>query len=108
MSKHGKIPALKILADIGKIFFKHKYICTIVAFAAIVGFFDPNSFWERYKLSSQNNELREEIARYRTKYRRDSIELRQLQTSPEALEQVARVHHFMKTDNEDIYVMEEN
>ena len=43
---------------------RQKYLWTIAAFIAIVGFIDPNSFWHRYELHNQNEALKEEIRKY--------------------------------------------
>lgn len=83
-----------------------KYLWTIILFIVIVGFLDTNSFWHHYELRQQNNELREEIAAYEEKYEADTRELQELENSPEAVERVARVNLYMKTDDEDVYVIE--
>lgn len=85
----------------------HKYLWTLAAFLAIAGFLDTNSFWIRYKLHKNNEELKAEIQKYDEKYARDSRELAELQSNPEAVEKVARVRLFMKTADEDVYVIEE-
>ena len=54
-----------------------------------------------------NDQLREEIAQYDEKYAQDSRTLRELQEDQEAVENVARVRLFMKTDNEDVYVIDD-
>ena len=41
---------------------RQKYLWTILAFIAIVGFLDPNSFWRLFELRRQNAALRAEIA----------------------------------------------
>ena len=96
----------KILKRIGFSLLHKKYLWTILAFVGIVGFLDPNSFWHRHQIRMQNDELREEITAYRTQYNNDTRELRELQRSPEALERAARVNLYMKTADEDIYVIE--
>ncbi|MBO5134037.1 MAG: septum formation initiator family protein [Bacteroidaceae bacterium] len=87
-------------------FWRHKYFWATVLFIVILGFLDPNSLLQRYRLYQQNQALREEIAFYEEKYQRDTRELQELETNPEAVEKVARVHLFMKTENEDVYILE--
>lgn len=84
----------------------HKYLWTILFFAVFVGFVDPNSFWQRYKLRQRNNELREEIKRYEDSYAQSTRELESIGSSQKALERVARVNLYMKTADEDVYVIE--
>lgn len=85
---------------------RHKYLLTCFLFVLIVGFLDPNSIWQRYKLSRRNAELRAEIAQYDRRYAADKRELELLESSPSAVEEVARVRLFMKTEDEDVYVVE--
>jgi len=85
---------------------RQKYLWTIVAFVAIVGFLDANSFWHHYELRQQNNDLRKEISEYEALYAADTRELHELERNPEAVERVARVNLYMKTADEDVYVIE--
>ena len=41
-----------------------KYLWTILFFVIVVGFVDPNSFWHRYEIHRQNEQLREEIKNF--------------------------------------------
>ncbi len=88
------------------VFWGHKYVWATVIFIVVVGYVSPNSFWNRYLLHKENEALREEIRKYEEAYERDSKEFHALETNPEAVERVARVRHFMKTENEDVYVIE--
>lgn len=86
---------------------RHKYFWTLLIFGGIVGFLDPNSLVHRHQLRADNEALREEIAQYDKRYAEDSRALHELQSSQDAIENVARVRLFMKTDNEDLYIIEE-
>lgn len=83
-----------------------KYLWTIVVFIAIVGFLDPNSFWHSYQLYVQNEALRSEIRQFEQRYEQDTKELHELENNPEAVERVARVNLYMRTANEDVYVLD--
>lgn len=85
---------------------RQKYLWTILAFIAIVGFLDPNSFWRLFELRRQNAALRAEIAEYEDRYNADTQALHDLMNNPEAVERVARVNLNMKTADEDVYVIE--
>ena len=85
---------------------RKKFLWTILAFVLIVGFLDANSFWNNYKLQQENTRLQNEITLYEQHYATSTQELKELQSSPEAIERVARVNLYMKTANEDIYVIE--
>ncbi len=95
------------LRSLANVFLKHRYFWAIVIFFVLVGFLTPNSFMNRYRLHQENEALRAEIRKYEEIYERDSKELHALETSPEAVERVARVHHFMKSADEDVYIIEE-
>lgn len=86
-------------------FIRQKYLWTILAFILIVGFLDPNSFYHRYNLHRENEELRQQIRDYEALYDHSTTELHDLERSPEAIERVARVDLYMKTSDEDIYVI---
>ncbi len=94
------------LARITRNLTDHKYLWTILFFVGYVGFIDPNSFYQRYKLQQRNNELREEIKRYEESYAQSTRELQSIGSSQKALERVARVNLYMKTADEDVYVIE--
>ena len=85
---------------------RQKYLWTILAFIAIVGFLDPNSFLRLFELRRQNAALRAEIAEYEARYNADTQALNDLMNNPEAVERVARVNLYMKTADEDVYVIE--
>lgn len=94
------------LRRVGLAILRQKYIWTIVAFVALVGFIDPNSFYQSYLLEQQNDELRMQISEYKERYENDTRELNDLQRNPEAVERVARVNLQMKTADEEVYVVE--
>lgn len=96
----------KKLKRIGLCILHQKYLWTILIFISIIGFLDPNSLVHRYELHQQNETLRAEIAVYEGSYNNDSRELRDLEHNQEAIERVARVNLYMKTADEDVYVIE--
>ena len=78
---------------------RRKYLITVVAFAVIIGFLDENSLFRQ---------LKEEIEKYRADYEENTKRLNELNSNPDAIEQVAREKYLMKKPNEDIYVFEDN
>ena len=85
---------------------RQKYLWTILACMAIVGFLDLNSFLRLFELRRQNAALRAEVAEYEDRYNADTKALHDLMNNPEAVERVARVNLNMKTADEDVYVIE--
>lgn len=86
--------------------FYKKYLWTIVIFIIVAGFVDSNSIWHRYQIKLQNDALRREIASYEAQYNADTRELNDIEHNPDAVERVARVNLYMKTADEDVYIIE--
>lgn len=86
----------------------YKYVITLVVGIALVGFLDENSFLRRAQLSMQIGDLREEIDKYDAKHEADKSMLYELKHNPAAYEKIARERYFMKTDDEDIFVLSDD
>ena len=86
---------------------KHKYLITILIFAAIIGFLDENSAIRRIGYTREISRLQSEIDKYRADYEENTKELNELSSNPDAIEQIAREKYLMKKPNEDIYVFED-
>ena len=83
----------------------HKYGVVIVLFVALIGYFDENSLWERYQHKKQLTELQEEIRKYTEIYERDTYRLQEMNTNRDVLTEIARERYFMKTEDEDVFVI---
>ena len=87
---------------------RRKYLITVVAFAVIIGFLDENSLFRRLAYAREISQLKDEIEKYRADYEENTKRLNELNSNPDAIEQVAREKYLMKKPNEDIYVFEDN
>ena len=87
---------------------RRKYLITVVAFAVIIGFLDENNMFRRLGYEREISQLKEEIEKYRADYEENTKRLNELNSNPDAIEQVAREKYLMKKPNEDIYVFEDN
>ncbi len=85
-----------------------KYVVVCVAGVLIVGFLDENSVWSHMKNMQRIDELKEEKAHYNESYRRDQAQIRELDRNPKAMEKIARERYFMKTDDEDIFILSDD
>ncbi|MBR1387221.1 MAG: septum formation initiator family protein [Alloprevotella sp.] len=85
---------------------RHKVLWVCLLFIIVVGFVDRNSYLARYRIHKHNAELQRQIDEAEAAYAADSKALRQLKEDPEAVEEVARVRLFMKNDDEDVYVID--
>jgi cell division protein FtsB len=74
----------------------------------IVGFLDENSLWSHLKNQHRISELQEEIDKYNAENQRDQAQIRELDRNPKAIEKIARERYFMKTDDEDIFVLSDD
>ena len=87
---------------------RRKYLITVVAFAVIIGFLDENSLFRRLAYEREISQLKEEIEKYRADYEENTKRLNELNSNPDAIEQVAREKYLMKKPNEDIYVFQDD
>lgn len=95
--------ALNIVAFI----WRRRTLWATVFFVIVVGFLDENSIINLYSQYTKNSELRAEIEKYEKKYDASAKRLKDLSTSQEAVVEVARVDLHMKSNDEDIYIVEE-
>ncbi len=86
----------------------NKYWIVLVAGVLVVGVLDENSFLKRIRLESKIRDLNEQIDKYNVKYEENTARLRELETSPKAIEKIARERYFMKADDEDIFVLSDD
>lgn len=94
----------KIWSFIGKF----KYLMVAGIALVLIGLLDENSFVQRHKQQRQIAELKAEIDKYMTIYKRDSALLENLEKDPEIIKKIARERYFMKADDEDIFVLDES
>lgn len=83
----------------------HKYACVTFLFLLIIGVLDENSLLSRYHNLKQIREMKAEIRKYTEKYEYDTERLHEMNTQPEAVKRIAREQYFMKTEDEDIFVI---
>ncbi len=88
-------------------FFKLKYVIALVVFIIAIGFVGESSIVNRIGQQREISKLKEEIDEYNRKFEQDRKTLEALKHDPEALKEVARSRYFMKTDNEDIFIVED-
>ena len=89
-------------------FFKLKYVIALAIFVVAVGFVGESSLLKRIEQRQEISRLREEIDTYNRKFEEDKKVLNALKHDPEAVRDVARSRHYMKTDNEDIFIVEDD
>jgi cell division protein FtsB len=85
-----------------------KYIVLTVLAVVLIGFVDENSVWNHFRNKQRINELASEINEYNSQNRRNSEQIRMLDSDPKAMEKIARERYFMKADDEDIFVLDDD
>lgn len=87
--------------------FKLKYVVALAVFVGAVGFVGESSMVNRIGQQREISKLKEEIDEYNRKFEQDRKTLEVLKRDPEAVKEVARSRYYMKTDNEDIFIIED-
>ena len=85
-----------------------KYIVVTILAVVPIGFLDDNSVWHHIRNKQYISELEDEIAKYEELNQSNQEKIRELDSNPKAIEKIARERYFMKTDEEDIFVLSED
>lgn len=88
-------------------FLKFKYPLAIIIFAVMLVFVGEGSLINRSKQRKEIEALQAEIDKYQKKFDEDKQTLDRLKNDPEAIKEVAREKYYMKTEKEDIFVIED-
>lgn len=86
----------------------NKYIIVLVAGVLIVGFLGDNSVVAHLRNNARKSELRKEIAIKVAQSKANQEQVHLLQTDPKAVERVGREQHFMRHDDEDVFVLSDD
>lgn len=98
----------KIALNILLVLQKLKYPIVILLGVVLVTFVDEYSLVRYIQLRNEIRDTRAEIARFSAQYERDTKKLHDLRHNPRAVEKMARELYFMKTDDEDIFVLSDD
>ena len=85
-----------------------KYIVVTILAVVLIGFVDDNSVWHHIRNKQYIGELEDEIEKYEKLNQSNQAQSRELDSNPKAIEKIARERYFMKTDEEDIFVLSED
>lgn len=89
-------------------FFKLKYVIALGIFVGVIGFVGESSLVNRIGQKQEIEKLRGEISEYNRRFMSDKEKLDALKTDHEAVKQVARERYYMKTEDEDIFIVEDD
>lgn len=85
-----------------------KYAIVCVLGILVVGFLDDNSVLSHMNNLRRKAELKEEIEQYNAQNKKNMDRIEQLDQDPKAMEKIARERYFMKTEDEDIFVLSDD
>ena len=85
-----------------------KYILVTVIAVALIGFVDENSIMHHLGNQQRIGELEDEIRQYSNLHEQNMERIRLIDKDPKAMEKIARERYFMKTDDEDIFVLSDD
>jgi cell division protein DivIC len=87
--------------------FWNKYLIVTLLFVVWMFFFDQNSYFIHKELDKEINDLTKAKRVYQEKLERETIQIRQMKTNADEIERVAREKHYLKKENEDVFIIEE-
>lgn len=87
--------------------FKLKYVFAFLLFAVSITFLGEGNLLVRFEQKQEISKLQGEIDEYQRKFDSDRTVLNSLKNDPDALREVAREKYYMKTENEDIFIIED-
>ena len=85
-----------------------KYIVVTLVAIVFIGFVDENSVWKHMANRQRIGELQAEIDKYTEQHLHDKAQVKMLDSDPKLIEKIARERYFMKTDDEDIFVLSDD
>ena len=87
-------------------FFLNKYLIVTVLFLVWMFFFDQNSYFIHKELDHEVRELTKDKRSYEQKLEKETIQIHQMKTDASEIERVAREKHYLKKENEDVFIIE--
>lgn len=85
----------------------NKYLIVFLTFAVFVTFFDEHNLIHRWQTARKIDKLEDELKFYQDEIKATRQKKRELQSSNENLEKFAREHYYLKSDDEDIFIIKE-
>lgn len=93
--------------NVKRYLFRMKYVLAFAIFAIAITFFGESSLINRMSQKKEIDKLSTEIEEQQKKFKNDRETLNSLKNDPEALKRVARERYYMKAEDEDIFVIED-
>lgn len=88
-------------------FLLNKYLIVTIAFIVWMIFFDQNSYLIHKELDNQIKELNYDKINFSQKLKSENEKIERMKSDTSEIEKVARERHFLKKEDEDIFVVEQ-
>lgn len=88
-------------------FWRFRFVIATVLFLLWIFFIDSSSVLKKRKLRAKIKDLEEKKEFYIEKIKSDSLELEELKRNKNNIERLARENYYMKKENEEIFVIQE-
>ncbi|WP_313384059.1 septum formation initiator family protein [Chishuiella sp.] len=85
----------------------NRYFILSVAFVIWMFFFDQNSFFVHRELDKQIRLLEMDEAYFEQNLNKEKEKLNELNNNPAEIERIAREQHFLKKEDEDIFIIQQ-
>ncbi|WP_313374554.1 septum formation initiator family protein [Chishuiella sp.] len=85
----------------------NRYFILSVAFIIWMFFFDQNSFFVHRELDKQIRLLEMDEAYFQKNLNKEKEKLNELNNNPAEIERIAREQHFLKKEDEDIFIIQQ-
>lgn len=86
---------------------KYKYVIALAIFLIAIGLVGDHCWIKRIEQSKEIAQLKSEIEKEIKTFNDDKEQLEKLKTNPEAVKRIAHERYYMKTEAEDIFVIED-
>lgn len=87
--------------------FLNKYLIVGVFFVVWMIFFDQNSWFIHKELDNEIEKLNRDKKYYEEKLQKETIQINRMKIDSNEIERIAREKHFLKKENEDVFIIEE-
>lgn len=87
--------------------FLNKYLIVGVFFLVWMVFFDQNSYFIHKELDNEIKKLNRDKNYYQEKLVKETIQINRMRRDSNEIERIAREKHYLKKENEDVFIVEE-
>lgn len=106
--RHKNVSIMNRIYSVWRYICRRKYLIVTVIGIVFVGFVGENSILKHVQNRMQINDMKDEISTYEAQHEQAENTLKELKHNPKAITKIAHERYFMKTDDEDIFVLSDD